>query len=264
MAGAPPPEQSGSVTIASPSNGTVTTPPAPPPAQQTQTFTMDDLNKAREEARQQEKDKLYGRLSSIEGELNVFKERDAELAREREEAVAREAALRKQQEEAEMSAKDLLTNRETEWNQRFDSMKSDFDARMAQMEEERKLQEALLEKERNYQELQAYITVRMQEEADNIMPELRDYVSGGTKEEIEASIASAREKTAAIVASVVQAQQGRPRSTSITAPSMPSIENQLGQQTMTVADLRNMSMKDYEQNRQALLQAASRNRKASY
>lgn len=213
------------------------------------TFTQEDIERIRKE----EKDKLYKSIEDMKSQVS-------NLTKEREE---REAALKKQQEDAEaaarakaeeeMSAKQLLQQKEQEWEQRFQ-----------QIEEDRQRSDALLEREREFSQLQEYRTQRLAAESENIMPELLDYVTGLSKEEIDASIALAIEKTNAVVGNFQQAaqqQRQQAKGASITSPPTGPIEDtQQGYETMSADDIRGMDMATYAKNRDRLMKAASNNR----
>jgi len=224
-------------------NGQTQTAPA------TRTFTQEDIEKARKE----EKDKLYKSIEEMKAQVST-------LTKEREE---REAALKKQEEQAaaeakkkaeeEMSAKELL-----------EQQRQEYEARFAQIEADRQRSEALLEREREFSALQDYRAQRLAAEADNIMPELLDYVSGMSQEEIDASIALAIEKTNAVFSNIRQAQQSQrqqQKGASVTSPPTgPMEENNQGYETLTADDIRGMDMATYAKNRDRLIRAAGQNR----
>lgn len=241
-----------------PPGSTITVPvlptpvPVPSPPPNGQTFTADDIEKARRE----EKDKLYGKIKSMDEQLSGF-------AKERDERIAAEAKARKAAEddaEAErlknLSFEQKLTETTATWEQRM----SDMQAQLAQ-------RDALLLREREFQMLQEYRTKRIGEETENIMPELHQWVSGNSVEEIEAAISRATETTASILSQVSQAQQAQQtaysqarqaaRGTGVTAPPVGPPENQSGQETFTAEQLSQMDMAEYAKNRGRLLAAAS-------
>lgn len=207
------------------------------------TFTADDLAKARQE----EKDKLYSRLSKTEEQLTSVSEqlkqvlnerqaeRDAEAARIREAEAAAEEARKKAAEE-EMTFKDLLAQRDAEWQERF-----------TKYEQDREQERALLEKERLLAEHMSYIQRRANEERENIAPELIDFISGDTPEQVEASIELLKEKTASIASNIASAT---------TAPAMRGVSpvgygadgplnNHSATKTYTAEELRNMPISEY-------------------
>jgi hypothetical protein len=207
------------------------------------TFTEEDI----ERARQQEKEKLYPRLSAMEEELKAFKaEREAALAeRQRLEQEAEEA--RRAQEEGEMEVRTLLQRREDEWNQRF-----------TQLEQQREADKAIYERENQLRELEDYRRDRLEQESEWIMPELRDFVRGDSPQEIDASIEAIKQRTEQILASITQASQQLPRSAAPTAPPLGPMEQMPTYETLTPEDIRAMDMDTYKRYRQGLLEASSR------
>jgi DNA repair exonuclease SbcCD ATPase subunit len=225
-------------------------------------FTTEDV----ERVRKQEKDKLYKKMEDSESRLKALADQVSTLEKEREEArkqaeelSVKERQLQKEREEAELSAKELILMKEQEFNSRISQVEDEWRGRLSQIEQEREAQAALLEKEREFQALNTYMQRRLAEEADAIIPELRDLVTGNSVEEVEASIDILRERSNAIVASIQQATQsqaGRPRGAQVTAPPIGPMDNQMEQQTYTLDDIQNMPMNKYAEMRDRLLSAA--------
>lgn len=235
------------------------TPPSPAdsapeaPVQQSdqyEVFTAEDLARVRE----QEKSKVYPQIERLREELAALKrekeERDAVEAAATAEA---EAEARRKAEE-EMEVRDLLSKKEQEF--------------AAQLEAERMEREkafALLETEKRFQELQTYRQQRLEQERDNIIPELLDLVDGTSQEEIDASIANLQERSSRILESAQQAMQSARRDMAgsrVTAPAAGPLDTDPDNRMYTPDDIRQMSMADYMKNRQRLLgdSAASRGR----
>lgn len=212
-------------------------------------FTTEDMAKAR----QQEKDKLYAQIDEMRQEIERVKQ-------ERQEREQREAAQRAEQEEAErtkreeeMDVRQLLTQRETEWERRF-----------REMQEERERDKAIFERENAFRAVQDYRTDRLTAEADNIMPELRDLVAGNTQEEIDASIENLKDRTNRILQQVASAQQQQHQQmpgTKVTSPPVGPVEEQAQYETLTPEDIRNMSIAEYSKRRNQLLGAAGQQNK---
>jgi len=218
-------------------------------------YTADDIAKARE----QEKAKLYPQLEKMKEEL-------ASLKREREEAAAREAErqariaeeesraaqLKKEQEENELSFKDLLKKKEQEFQAQLENER---------LERERAI--ALLDQERKFQELMNYRQARLEQERDNIIPELIDLIEGDSQDAIEQSIATLKDKSARILDSAQQAMQSAraqmagPR---ITAPAAGPLDTNSDTQSLTPDSIRDMSLADYAKQRAKLLGNAASNR----
>ena len=216
-----------------------------PPAQQQptngQVFTAEDIARAR----QDEKDKLYGRIEEMGSQLQTLAE---EREQRQQEEQARLDALaeqeRKIQEEA-LDTRQLLEQRQTEWDQRFQAL-----------ERERDTERALREQEARFAGLQEYRRNRIDQESHTIMPELRDLVTGESEEAIEASIAAMQQRTEAILASVqgaVTQQRQQVRGVGITAPPVGPMEQQTTFETLTPDDIRSMDMTTYAKYRDALL-----------
>lgn len=219
------------------------------------TYSADDIAKARE----QEKAKLYPQLEKMKEELaNLKREREEVAAREAERQAryadeeARAAQLKKEQEESELSFKDLLKKKEQEFNSQLENER---------LERERAI--ALLEQERKFQELMNFRQSRLEQERENIIPELIDLIEGSSQDEVEQSIATLKEKSARILDSAQQAMQSAraqmagPR---ITAPASGPLDNDSSQQSFTPDSIRDMSLADYAKQRAKLLGNAASNR----
>ena len=227
------------------------------------TFTEDDVEKIR----QQEKDKLYKRLEDSDGRVKSLEDQLSTLSNESEVSKAEAArlakaesdALRKREEE-ELSAKELITKRETEFDEKLKVVETEWEGRLAKIEEERASQEAMLEKERRYRELETYLGRRMVEEEEYIIPELRDLASGTTEEEIDNSIAILKDRSSALLESIQQSTHPSGlRGSPVTAPPVGPMETQTEQQTLSAEDIRNMPMEQYMQMRDRLLKARPSN-----
>lgn len=224
-------------------------------------FTEDEV----EQIRKQEKDKLYKRIEEADTRVKTMEEQMALIADEREKARAeaeerakKEQEILRQREIDELSAKELLAKREDEFNVRLKSIEEDYRSRFEEIERQRSQQEALLEQERRFQSLNSYRQRRMQEEAESIIPELIDLVSGNSEDDIENSISVLRERSNAIIESIQQAtaqQQSRLRGVSPTAPPVGPMETQMEYQTLTAEDIRNMPMEQYAKMRERLMNA---------
>ena len=155
-------------------------------------YTDEDLAKVRS----QEKDKLYPQIESLKEELNS-------LRKEKEEEAARRNA--NAQAEAERAKAEALSE--------LDS-KSYADARLSELQEqlERERQErerafALLEREKTYADLQAYRQQVIEQERENIIPQLVDFIQGNSREEIAESVERLKERSASILESAQSAMQ---------------------------------------------------------
>jgi hypothetical protein len=217
-------------------------------------FTAEDIAKARK----QEKDKVYSTIEKMQQTISLFEQREAErLALESQREAERQArkaereAEKRAKEEEEMSVKELLRTKEQEWQ-----------AKLEQERLEREKAFTLLQKEQEYNELKEYRNTRVQQERDNIMPELLDLINGNSKDEIEQSILGLKERTAKILESVTQAQQQSRKEmvgARVTAPASGPLDNDSVSNSLP-GDISNMSMADYIKNRDKLLRSGSNNR----
>jgi hypothetical protein len=211
-------------------------------------FSAEDIAKARA----QEKAKLYPQVEKLQEELAILKkEREEREALEAERTAKRQAreaervAEKKKQEEAELEVRELLSKKEQEWAAKLEAERL-----------EREKAFALLEREREFQELSAYRQQRLEQERENIIPELIDLISGNSRDEIEQSIAGLKERSAKIFENVAQvAQQSRKEmvGTRITSPASGPLDNDSDSRTYSPDDLKNMSMDEYKKNRSKLL-----------
>jgi hypothetical protein len=211
-------------------------------------FTQDDIVRARE----QEKQKLYPQLEKLKDELATLKkERDERAAEEERQRQLAESEQQKKLEE-EMDIRSLLTKKEQEFQQQLEAER---------LERERAF--ALLEQERTFQELMQYRQQRLEQERDNIIPELIDLIEGNNRDEVEQSIASLKDKSARILDSAAQAMSSARREmagTRITAPASGPLDTNSDSKTYTPDSIREMSLADYAKNRAKLLGDASSNR----
>jgi hypothetical protein len=235
--GAPQPGEGGDPVVVVPA--AVVETPAPTPAEAR--FTAEDIQRARSE----EKDKLYKRLQTVEDQNKKFLDEIEAQRKAREEAQAQEERNRqeaqaeaKRKAEDDLSVKDLLSVKEQEWNTRFE-----------QIEREREQERTLFAKEQEFNNLQTYIQRRVGEETNEIAPELLDFVGGNSPEEVEASIATVKAKTQAILESVQQAaiqQRASMRGVSPTGYSTTGpMDTDPGTKSYSLSDLRDMPMSEY-------------------
>lgn len=233
-----------------------------PPAQQAGTsrfYSQEDVDALIEKARQQEKDKLYPRISKSDErtqameselkELRSFQKKQEKAEADRQAAVEAE---RKKAEEAKLSAEQLIAKRDAE-----------FEARMAQFQAEQELKVAMLEKENERTRLQAYIQRRINEEQDSIAPELLDYIDGQTSEDVEASIARVKASTASIIENMKAAGVRQRAAMPGVAPSAGTNGvgpmDQQGNRQYSADDIKNMGMKEYSALREKMGFGASNN-----
>lgn len=211
-------------------------------------FTAEDIAKARS----QEKEKLYPQVEKLKEELTLLKqreqERELEEARRKEERKKREAEAakkKKEEEDAALEVRELLKKKEEEWQTQLETERL-----------EREKAFALLEQERRFQSLMNYRSMRLEQERDNIIPELIDMIQGNDENEIEQSISALKEKSAKISDSVAQVMQQNRKDmvgARVTVPASGPLDNDSEQRSYSPNDITNMSMADYAKNRTKLL-----------
>jgi DNA repair exonuclease SbcCD ATPase subunit len=204
-------------------------------------YSEEDLKRVRE----QEKSKLYPQIDSLKEELNLLKkEREERIAEAAARAAEAEAEAKKKA-ESEMDVRQLLESKEQEWAQKLEAER---------LERERAF--TLLERERQYAELTEYRTRRLEDERDNIMPELVDLISGNTPDEIEQSITGLRERSARILESAQSAMQNARKEMTgsrVTAPPSGPMDTNMEQNSFTAEQIAAMSVTEYAKYRGKLL-----------
>jgi hypothetical protein len=209
-------------------------------------YSEEDLRRVRE----QEKSKLYPQIDSLKEELNLLKKEREERFAEAEKLKAEKEAEARKQAEAEMDVRQLLETKEIEWAQKLESERA-----------EREKAFLLLDRERQLSELTEYRTQRLNQERDNILPELVDLITGNTADEIEQSIAGLKERSSRILDSAQQAMQSARREMTgsrVTAPASGPLDTNSDQQQFTADQIAAMSVTEYAKYRGKLLgQAAS-------
>jgi hypothetical protein len=237
------------------------------PGQAPQVLPMDVVQQMLGQAREDEKAKLYSRMEELGSQVQTLaQEREARLAAEKaaEEAAA---AARKLEEEQSLDAKELV-----------ERVRQESAARVADLENKIAIGEALREKEEMARQLDAYRDRLLIEMGEHVMPELRDFIKGNTKEEIDTSFQEMINRTAQIVGgfqSVMGAQpipgasqiasavpqqaplsEMRGVSSSGAFPVGP-LEQGPATQTLDPGQIRNMSMEEFRANRDRLHAAAT-------
>lgn len=225
-----------------------------------QYFTAEDIEKARreaiEQARREERDKLYPQQSkqkeafeAMQAEVAELRKAEAARQKERDKAAAEAEKARKAKEEAELSAKELLAQREQTWQQQLDQIKADQEARLAEIAQQRELDRAMMEKEREMAALAIYVRDQIAANQDSIAPELIDLIGGNTKEEVDASVQDMIARTAKIVEGMRQATLAQRAGMPGVSPSggatavVPGIDT--GDTKLTPDDIKGMSMQDF-------------------
>jgi hypothetical protein len=144
-----------------------------------------------------------------------------------------------------MDVRQLLETKEKEWAEKLESERL-----------EREKAFTLLERERQFAELSEYRSSRLNDERENIIPELLDLITGNTKEEIEQSIAGLKERSSRILDSAQQAMQSARREMTgsrVTAPPSGPLDTNSDQQQFTAEQIAAMSVTEYAKYRGKLL-----------
>lgn len=211
-------------------------------------YSEEDLRRVRE----QEKSKLYPQIDSLKEELNILKkEREERLAEAEKLRAEQETEARKKAEE-DMDVRQLLVSKEKEWAERLEAET-----------QERERAFKLLEREREYAEVTDYRNRRLQEERENVIPELLDLVSGNNAEEIEASIAGLKDRSSRILDSAQQAMQSARKEMTgsrVTAPPTGPMDTNTEQNQLTAEQIAAMSVTEYAKYRSKLLGKAATDR----
>lgn len=228
-------------------------PPADPPNPDLK-FTVEDIEKARKE----EKDKVYKALEAERTKREAFEQQLAELAdatkaREKAEAEALQKAEAdaKAKQEAEMSARDLAEQRAREAQQALETAQANWEKQFQDLQAERAQERALLDKERELAQLQSYTQTRISQEQSNLAPELIEFISGSTPEEVDASIERVKAKSVEIMEAARAAfQQQRNQMPGVSPTGYgTSGPMELGDTTKqySAEDIKNMTVQEYRE-----------------
>lgn len=218
----------------------------------TKFYTEEDLAKVRS----QEKDKLYPELERLKDEvLGLKKEKEEKAARKAAEAeaqAAEEAAKQRDKQFEDLEAKDLI--------------KLTADELREQLERERQERErafALLERERQFADLQSFKQQVIEQERDNIIPQLVDFIQGNTREELAESVERLKERSASILESAQSAMQNarkEMRGTSATLPASGPLDTNMESRSLSAQDIASMSVNEYAKVRDKLISDSARGR----
>lgn len=231
---------------------TINLPPTPPtpPAPVTNEQLQRMIDQAKEEARKEEKDKLYPQIEELKTQMNTLAEERQARLDAAEEAQRQAAEAERLRQEGEMSAVERVEQIEKDWGTRFEALQRDRD-----------MEATLRAREAELAQINQYKFERLNQEKDNIIPQMADFVSGNTKEEIDASIQLAVDKSNEIAVEIQQSQLGQRRQGAPPVSGVPPVDLMGGEQqtkTYTAAELREMPLDQYNTVREQLLQATSR------
>lgn len=204
-------------------------------------YTEEDLAKVRS----QEKEKLYPEIDRLKEEVSILKkDREEKAARKAAEAEAKAAEEKARLEEG-LDAKDFAKATADELREQ-----------LARERQEREAAFALLEQERKFAELQAHRQQAVEQNRENIIPQLIDYIQGNTAEEIDESIAGLVERSNSILESAQSAIQQQRRDmpgVRATLPGVGPLETNSESRQFTAADIASMPMNEYAKVRTQIL-----------
>jgi hypothetical protein len=222
------------------------------PSNASKFYTEDDLAKVRS----QEKEKLYPEIERLKEELNVLKkdkeEKAARKAAKEAEKLAEAEAKAKAKQFEDLEAKDLIKLTAEELREQLERER-----------EERERAFALLERERQFADLQTYRQQVIEQERENIIPQLIGYINGNTREEIQASVEALKEQSASIMQDALSATQNARKEmagTRATLPASGPLDTNMESRQFTAQDIASMSVNEYGKIRERLLGEAARGR----
>lgn len=212
-------------------------------------FTQADL----EAARQQEKDKVYKRMETMQETVNRL-EAEATERRTAEEKARKDAAdAAEADRQSQLSVQELLNEREAQWRSEQETLRQEIAT-----------ERALRERETQFAELMTARDDVIAAYADRVAPELLDLISGDTPEALQQSAEDMAARTERILAQTAEAMQNARQqmpTARVTAPA--SGDNAGANRQFTPDEIRGMSMADYAKHRPGLLgggAGGSRNR----
>jgi hypothetical protein len=215
-------------------------------------YTEEDLAKVRS----QEKDKLYPQIEELKNKLSVLeKEKEEKAARKAAKAAeeeAKKAEKQKQKMFEESKAKDLIKLTAEELREELERER-----------QERERTFALLERERQFAELQAFKQQVIEQERENIIPQLTGYIQGNTQEEIMASVEALKTQSASIMNDALTAAQNARKEmagTRATLPASGPLDINSESRQFSAQDIAAMSVNDYAKVRDRLISESARGR----
>lgn len=238
---------------------------------ETKTFTEEEVLRRIEEARKQEKDKLYGKVNTLDDRNKQMAEELAALTKEREDRQAKEAKARtaaeaetKRLSEEKLSAQELVEARAREFEEKLNQERTSWEQKFSQIEQQREQEKLIAAKEREFNELATYIQSRARDcDTDaSIHPSLLALINGNSKEEVEQSIELLKVKTNEIVEDFQQVTRtARSQMQGVSTAGYTNVgpESNLGSQKETVQDIRDMTMAEWAKNRHKFVNTGSGN-----
>lgn len=155
-----------------------------------------DIEKLIEKARKQEKDKLYGTIDGLKKQLDDITAAQVADKAEKDQIADEAKAEADKERQAKLSIEDRM-------KEQFKT----FEERLASEAEERRKLETSLDEERKQGELERYKHHLLENAGDEIVKEL---VQGKSKEELETSVATAKQKYQDYFGAAVKIAEGTP------------------------------------------------------
>jgi hypothetical protein len=205
-------------------------PPTPTPPVG-RTFTEDEVA----QIRQQEKDKLYGRIDTLQNNITALTEQVGGLTAAEQRRVAEmeqeQARLEEEARRAEEQGLDpatLVERTRSEFQQQIDQVEQSWQQRFEAEQEQRRAAEAAAQKEREFSALREYTQTQVEANKDKIAPQFLPYITGNSEEEVNTAIERAVSATEEIFNEMQQAlgaqQPGVPVPAQVPAvPAAPAL-----------------------------------------
>ena len=248
------------------------------------TFTAEDVAKqieearreAIEQARQEERDKLYAqsgkadeRVKTMEAEIKWLRQAERRGQKEVDRREPRPRRRARPRKTPRSRPRNCWPSASRPGSRSSTEIQREQNEKMAEIAQQQELQKAMWEKEREMANLAIYIRDRVEAERDNIAPELLDFIDGNTKEEVDASIerregqdGGHRRGNAPGAGRTAGRNARRGAVGRGDRASHPGLDT--GDQTLTAEDIKGMSMKDFAALRQKTGMGGARRRRASF
>lgn len=235
---------------APPAGVTVTPPPAPPQPVQ---WSEEDVRRIQREAEERVRAQLAEQQAEQQKRYDAMQAEVQMLMNEREQQRQTAEASA----EAERQAAEAARQAELTAQQRLEEGQSALTSQVATLTEQLAQRDAMIERERQYNDLMSYRAQQIESHADQIMPEMRDFIVGNSREEIDASVNMVVAKTSEVLESVRQARVNQfiaqpgvaPSGNPPTAGPMEQLD---GTMNLSAEDIRGMPMADYARFREQL------------
>jgi len=215
-------------------------------------YTEDDLAKVRS----QEKEKLYPEIERLKDEV-------LSLKKDKEEKAARKAAKQAEEEAAKAAKERAKLEDDLEAKDLVKLTAEELREQLARERQERETAFALLERERQFADLQSFKQQIIEQERENIIPQLVDFIQGNSREEIAESVERLKERSASILESAQSAMQNARKEmagTRATLPASGPLDTNSDSRQFTAQDIASMSVNDYAKVRERLLGDSARGR----